>query len=56
MIYLDDKKATIELKLNALACFDVMIEACQNLSCLSHGAELATCSLMHKPTSESSDW
>jgi len=27
------------LDLNALACFDLMVEACQNLSCLSHGAD-----------------
>jgi len=25
--------------IDALACFDMMIEACQNLSCLSHGAD-----------------
>jgi len=27
------------LDLDALACFDLMVEACQNLSCLSQGAD-----------------
>jgi len=29
----------INIDIDALACFDMMIEACQNLSCLSHGAD-----------------
>jgi len=27
------------IDINALACFDMMVEACHNLSCLSHGAD-----------------
>jgi len=30
---------TANVDIDALACFDMMIEACQNLSCLSHGAD-----------------
>jgi len=29
----------LNLNLNALACFNLMVEACQNLSCLSHSAD-----------------
>jgi len=33
------KYLAINLDLDALACFDLMIEACHNLSCLSQGAD-----------------
>jgi len=36
--------------IDALACFDMMIEACQNLSCLSHGETLITSDYMAKHT------
>jgi len=30
---------TTNIDIDVLACFDMMIEACQNLSCMSHGAD-----------------
>jgi len=34
-----NKEEAINIKLDAEACFDMMVEQCQNLACLSHGAD-----------------
>jgi len=33
-----NKETAINIELDAEACFDMMVELCQNLACLSHGA------------------
>ncbi len=34
-----NKEEAINIELDAEACFDMMVELCQNLACLSHGAD-----------------
>jgi len=36
-IWINHEEA-INIELDAKACFDMMVELCQNLACLSHGA------------------
>jgi len=34
-----NKEEAINIELDAEACFDMMVELCQNMACLSHGAD-----------------